>query len=63
MFSEDIGPRIGGTDSERRAAHYVAGQLDRLRSDTTLQRAAPRPRVSVPGVMRVVARSTGSQAC
>ncbi|MDG4792921.1 M20/M25/M40 family metallo-hydrolase [Micromonospora sp. WMMD1082] len=37
VLSEDIGPRIGGTDSERRAAHYIAGQLDRLRYDTTLQ--------------------------
>ncbi|GIJ80767.1 PA domain-containing protein [Micromonospora phaseoli] len=37
VLSEDIGPRIGGTDSERRAAHYIAGQLDKLRYDTTLQ--------------------------
>ncbi|MFV2102879.1 M20/M25/M40 family metallo-hydrolase [Micromonospora sp. LOL_024] len=37
VLSEDIGPRIGGTDSERRAAHYIAGQLDKLRYHTTLQ--------------------------
>ncbi|WP_431728836.1 M28 family peptidase [Verrucosispora sp. TAA-831] len=37
VLSEDIGPRIGGTESERRAANYLAGQFDKLRYDTTLQ--------------------------
>ncbi|GIJ29763.1 aminopeptidase [Micromonospora qiuiae] len=37
VLSEDIGPRIGGTDSERRAANYIAGQLDHFGYDTTLQ--------------------------
>ncbi|RIV36797.1 M28 family peptidase [Micromonospora radicis] len=37
VLSEDIGPRIGGTDSERRAAHYIASQLDHFGYDTTLQ--------------------------
>ncbi len=30
ILSEDIGPRIGGTESESRAADYIAGQLDRF---------------------------------
>ncbi|MFF5178263.1 M28 family peptidase [Micromonospora sp. NPDC000316] len=30
VLSEDIGPRIGGTASERRAADYIAKQLDHL---------------------------------
>ncbi|MGX1616110.1 M28 family peptidase [Micromonospora chalcea] len=30
VLSEEIGPRIGGTASERRAADYIAKQLDRL---------------------------------
>lgn len=30
ILSEDIGPRIGGTASESRAADYIAGQLDRF---------------------------------
>ncbi|MEV0606210.1 M28 family peptidase [Polymorphospora rubra] len=37
VLSEDIGPRIGGTESERRAAHYIASQLDHFGYDTTLQ--------------------------
>ncbi|SCL28781.1 Zn-dependent amino-or carboxypeptidase, M28 family [Micromonospora nigra] len=36
-LSEEIGPRIGGTTSERRAAHYIACQLDRFGYDTSLQ--------------------------
>ncbi len=30
VLSEEIGPRIGGTASEKRAADYLAGQLDRF---------------------------------
>ncbi len=30
VLSEEIGPRIGGTTSEKRAADYLAGQLDRF---------------------------------
>ncbi|SDM68030.1 M28 family peptidase [Allokutzneria albata] len=37
VLSNEIGPRIGGTPSERRAADYVAGVLRRLRYDVTLQ--------------------------
>ncbi|WP_255608612.1 M28 family peptidase [Micromonospora sp. PLK6-60] len=37
VLSEDIGPRIGGTASERRAADYIARQLDHLGYDTQLQ--------------------------
>ncbi len=37
VLSEDIGPRIGGTESERRAAHYIASQLEKQKYDVTLQ--------------------------
>ncbi|MBO4206466.1 M28 family peptidase [Micromonospora echinofusca] len=37
VLSEDIGPRIGGTASERRAADYLAKELDRLGYDTRLE--------------------------
>ncbi|MDR7275384.1 M28 family peptidase [Catenuloplanes atrovinosus] len=37
VLAERIGPRIGGTRSERRAADYCAGVFDRLGYDTTLQ--------------------------
>lgn len=37
VLSERIGPRIGGTASERRAADYLADQLDRHGYDVTLQ--------------------------
>ncbi|MCP3802236.1 M28 family peptidase [Allokutzneria sp. A3M-2-11 16] len=37
VLSNEIGPRIGGTPSERRAADYIAGVLRRLRYDVTLQ--------------------------
>ncbi|MFD6752890.1 M28 family metallopeptidase [Micromonospora gifhornensis] len=36
-LSEDIGPRIGGTKSERKAADYIARHFDKLGYDTTLQ--------------------------
>ncbi|GGL89380.1 M28 family peptidase [Micromonospora yangpuensis] len=36
-LSEKIGPRIGGTASERRAADFIARTLDRMGYDTTLQ--------------------------
>ncbi|MGC5031752.1 M28 family peptidase [Micromonospora sp. DT229] len=36
-LSEGIGPRIGGTESERRAANYIAAHFDKLGYDTTLQ--------------------------
>lgn len=36
-LSVDIGPRIGGTTSERAAANYIAGVLDDLGYQTTLQ--------------------------
>src|SRR5687768_7903330 len=34
VLSEHIGPRIGGTRSEKRAADYIAGQLDRYGYNT-----------------------------
>ncbi len=37
VLSEGIGPRIGGTRSEKRAADYLSGVLDRLGYDVTLQ--------------------------
>ncbi|MBL6275160.1 M28 family peptidase [Micromonospora fiedleri] len=37
QLSEGIGPRIGGTESERRAADYIAAHFDKLGYDTTLQ--------------------------
>jgi hypothetical protein len=37
VLSEDIGPRIGGTASERRAADYIAKELDHLGYDTRLE--------------------------
>jgi aminopeptidase YwaD len=37
VLSEAIGPRIGGTRSEKKAADYLAGVLDLLGYDTTLQ--------------------------
>ncbi|MDP9793926.1 hypothetical protein J2S43_002438 [Catenuloplanes nepalensis] len=37
VLSERIGPRVAGTPSETRAAGYVAGVLDSLGYDTTLQ--------------------------
>jgi aminopeptidase YwaD len=37
VLAEHIGPRIGGTAGERRAADYIADQLDRLYYDVTLQ--------------------------
>ncbi|MEE6263966.1 M20/M25/M40 family metallo-hydrolase [Plantactinospora sonchi] len=36
-LAEGIGPRIGGTPSERAAADYLARALDKLGYDTTLQ--------------------------
>ncbi|WP_434743037.1 M20/M25/M40 family metallo-hydrolase [Micromonospora sp. SH-82] len=36
-LSEKIGPRIGGTASERRAADFIARTLDRMGYDTVLQ--------------------------
>ncbi|WP_328850373.1 M28 family peptidase [Micromonospora globbae] len=36
-LSEGIGPRIGGTASERRAADYIAKELDHLRYDVRLE--------------------------
>lgn len=36
-LSEDIGPRIGGTASERRAADYIAKELDHLGYDVQLE--------------------------
>ncbi|MEH0933929.1 M28 family peptidase [Micromonospora psammae] len=37
VLSEDIGPRIGGTASERRAADYIAKELDHLGYDVRLE--------------------------
>ena len=37
VLSEEIGPRIGGTTSEKRAADYLAGQLDRFGYRTRLE--------------------------
>ncbi|MGA3564129.1 M28 family peptidase [Melissospora conviva] len=37
VLSEDIGPRIGGTASERAAAHYIARELEKLGYDVELQ--------------------------
>ncbi|GAB2940697.1 M28 family metallopeptidase [Micromonospora polyrhachis] len=37
VLCEDIGPRIGGTQSERTAANYIARELDRLGYDVELQ--------------------------
>ncbi|HEX5543100.1 MAG TPA: M28 family peptidase [Micromonospora sp.] len=37
VLTEDIGPRIGGTASERTAANYIAGVLDDLGYETILQ--------------------------
>jgi hypothetical protein len=37
VLSEEIGPRIGGTASEKRAADYLAGQLDRFGYRTRLE--------------------------
>ncbi|SCG69743.1 PA domain-containing protein [Micromonospora echinaurantiaca] len=37
VLSEDIGPRIGGTASERRAADYIAKELDHLGYDVQLE--------------------------
>jgi aminopeptidase YwaD len=37
VLSEQIGPRIGGTPSERRAADYLADQLDRFGYRTRLE--------------------------
>lgn len=37
VLTVDIGPRIGGTDSERAAANYIAGVLDKLGYQTSLQ--------------------------
>ena len=37
VLSEDIGPRIGGTTSEKRAADYLAGQLDKFGYRTRLE--------------------------
>lgn len=37
VLSEDIGPRIGGTASEKRAADYIAGQLSRFGYKTRLE--------------------------
>ncbi|TCN38238.1 hypothetical protein EV644_109253 [Kribbella orskensis] len=37
VLSEEIGPRIGGTASEKRAAEYLAGQLDRFGYGTRLE--------------------------
>ncbi|MDR7275403.1 M28 family peptidase [Catenuloplanes atrovinosus] len=37
VLSEEIGPRVGGTAAERRAADHLAGVLDGLGYDTMLQ--------------------------
>ncbi|MDX3005863.1 M28 family peptidase [Kribbella solani] len=37
VLSERIGPRIGGTASEKRAADYIAGQLDKFGYRTRLE--------------------------
>ena len=37
MLSDEIGPRIGGTRSERTAANYIARQLEKLGYDVELQ--------------------------
>lgn len=37
FLSEEIGPRIGGTASERRAADYIAKELDHLGYDVQLE--------------------------
>ncbi|ONI72363.1 Zn-dependent exopeptidase M28 [Kribbella sp. ALI-6-A] len=37
VLSEQIGPRIGGTVSEKRAADYLAGQLDKFGYRTRLE--------------------------
>ncbi|GAB3150708.1 M28 family metallopeptidase [Micromonospora sonneratiae] len=37
VLCEDIGPRIGGTRSERIAANYIASELDKLGYDVVLQ--------------------------
>ena len=37
VLSEHIGPRIGGTTSEKRAADYIAGQLDKFGYGTRLE--------------------------
>ncbi|MFI6265023.1 M28 family peptidase [Micromonospora sp. NPDC051006] len=37
VLSEEIGPRIGGTASERRAADYIAKELDHLGYDVRLE--------------------------
>lgn len=37
VLSQGIGPRIGGTRSERKAADYISGVLDGLGYDVTLQ--------------------------
>ncbi|MGW1339983.1 M28 family peptidase [Kribbella sp. NPDC002412] len=37
VLSEHIGPRIGGTQSEKRAADYIAGQLDKYGYHTRLE--------------------------
>jgi len=37
VLSEKIGPRIGGTESEKRAADYLADQLDRFGYKTRLE--------------------------
>lgn len=37
VLSERIGPRIGGTPSEKRAADYIAGQLDKFGYRTRLE--------------------------
>lgn len=37
VLSEQIGPRIGGTASEKRAADYIAGQLDKFGYRTRLE--------------------------
>ncbi|WUJ71450.1 M28 family peptidase [Kribbella soli] len=37
VLSERIGPRIGGTPSEKRAADYIAGQLDKFGYRTKLE--------------------------
>ena len=37
VLSEQIGPRIGGTASEKAAADYIAGQLDKFGYNTRLE--------------------------
>ncbi len=37
VLAEEMGPRIGGTDSERKAANYIAGVLDKLNYSVDLQ--------------------------